>query len=70
MYPPEDDHPHHAKAGERIEHKLMPGFAMTVQAAEPCETDNGRPDAHSRYKITDPDGNEDWLCAYDVRGST
>ena len=22
---------------------------------------------HSRYKIIDPEGNKDWLCAYDIR---
>ena len=32
-----------------------------------CETDSGRPDPHLAYKISDPDGNEDWLCAHDVQ---
>jgi hypothetical protein len=54
------------KTGDTIEHELMPGFAMRVQDTRECETDAARPEPHSAYKITDPDGNEDWLCAYDV----
>jgi hypothetical protein len=71
MYPPEDSKPlHGAKPGEQVEHKLMPGFAMTVLDTARCETDSARPETHDQYKITDPDGNEDWLCAYDVRAAT
>jgi hypothetical protein len=55
--------------GDRIEHKLMPGFAMTVKAIDACRPDPTRPAQHSQYKITDPEGNEDWLCAYDVRAA-
>jgi hypothetical protein len=25
-----------------------------------------REEKHLAYKITDPEGNEDWLCGYDV----
>ena len=67
MYPPGDDQPHHAEVGDRIEHKLMPGFAMVIQAAQECETDGSRSEPHRQYMITDPDGNVDWLCAYDVQ---
>lgn len=66
MYPPEQNTPAAAVAGDTIEHKLMPGFPMTVQEAAECETDGARPEPHSKYRITDPDGNEDWLCGYDV----
>jgi hypothetical protein len=55
------------KTGDVIEHKLMPGFTMTVEDARDCETDSNRPEPHLAYKITDPEGNEDWLCAYDVQ---
>jgi len=55
------------KPGDEIEHNLMPGFVMRVQAAAGCEIDGARPEPHQQYKITDPEGNEDWLCAYDVR---
>ena len=58
--------PCQAAAGDAIEHDLMPGFIMDVRAAEPCETDGARHEPHSRFQVTDPDGNEDWLCAYDV----
>jgi len=58
--------PHAAKAGDRIEHDLMPGFAMTVQDVRACETDTARPELHDAYKVTDPTGGIDWLCAYDV----
>ena len=51
----------------KIEMTLMPGYVMEVLAEEACETDTGRPDPHSQYKVIDPDGNEDWLCAYDIR---
>jgi len=60
---------HRAAVGGRIEHTLMPGFVMTVQDVRRCETDSGRPELHDAYKVTDPDGNEDWLCAYDVRAA-
>lgn len=52
--------------GHQIEHDLMSGFTMPVQDVKPCETDGNRSEPHAKYKITDPDGNEDWLCAYDV----
>jgi hypothetical protein len=54
-------------AGDSIEHELMPGFTMTVQETAQCETDSARPEPHLQYRITDPDGNTDWLCAYDVQ---
>lgn len=55
------------KAGDRIEHVLMPGFVMTVLDTRACETDFARPEPHLAYKIRDPENNEDWLCAHDVR---
>jgi hypothetical protein len=55
------------KAGEKIEHRLMPGFTMTVLDTQECETDANRPEPHPAYKVTDPEGNEDWLCAGDVQ---
>ncbi len=54
------------KCGDKIEHDLMPGFAMKVQAMRPCKTDGVRVQVHEAYEITDPEGNTDWLCAYDV----
>ena len=56
--------------GHKIEHDLMPGFVMTVQAAEPCETDGARAEEHAKFEVTDPEGNQDWLCAYDVHPVT
>jgi hypothetical protein len=53
-------------SGDMIEHDLMLGFAMTVHEVAPCEDDYARPGPHEAYRITDPEGNEDWLCAYDV----
>lgn len=55
------------KAGDTIEHRLMPGFTMKVRDTRPCETDSARPEPHLQYEITDPDGNTDWLCSYDVQ---
>ena len=54
------------KAGGKIEHDLMPGFVMAVREVKPCETDWNRAEAHDQYLITDPEGNDDWLCAFDV----
>lgn len=54
------------EVGDRIEHDLVPGFVMTVEAVEDCETDAARPVPHAQYQVTDPAGNTDWLCAYDV----
>jgi hypothetical protein len=56
-----------AAKGDKIEHELIPGFVMTAEDAQPCETGYARPEAHQMYRVTDPDGNTDWLCAYDVR---
>ena len=67
MYPPEDNKPAEAEVGDMIEHRLMAGFRMKVEGLEPCATGPDRPEPHSAYKITDPEGNEDSLCAYDVR---
>jgi hypothetical protein len=53
--------------GERIEHKLMPGFVMTIEDFSDCETDPNRPVPHAQYQVTYSKGNTDWLCAYDVR---
>lgn len=50
------------EVGDRIEHKLMPGFIMTIRAVDACET----PDCQS-VKIVDPEGNDDWLCTDDVQ---
>lgn len=55
------------KTGEVIEHRLMPGFTMPVLDTRECETDPSRPEPHLAYKVTDPEGGEDWLCAYDVQ---
>ena len=56
----------HLGHGDKIEHDLMPGFPMTIQGVGTCETSVTGHEPHAKYKITDPDGNEDWLCAYDV----
>ena len=55
------------KPGDIIEHRLMPGFTMPVLETRECETDGNRPEPHLAYKVTDPEGNEDWLCAMDVQ---
>lgn len=58
-----------AAAGDRIAHDLMPGFVMTVLEVRDCERDTNRYLPHSEYRITDPEGNEDWLCAFDVHSA-
>jgi hypothetical protein len=55
-----------ADIGDRVVHDLMPGFAMTVEDVDACEPDGTRSTPHQQYLITDPEGNQDWLCAYDV----
>lgn len=57
----------HYKPGDIIEHRLMPGYPMPVEDMRPCETDYNRPEPHLAYRVTDPDGNTDWLCAFDVQ---
>lgn len=52
--------------GHKIEHDLMPGFVMEVQGVGTCEPDGVRSEEHAQYRVIDPGGNEDWLCAYDV----
>jgi hypothetical protein len=61
--------PAQATEGDSIEHDLVPGFTMRVKGTRPCETDGARPEPHDAYQVTDPEGNEDWLCAYDVHKS-
>ncbi len=53
--------------GDVIEHHLLPGFGMPVLEVEACETDANRSEPHARYRIVDPEGQPDWLCAYDVK---
>jgi hypothetical protein len=55
------------KTGDIIEHRLMQGFTMTVLETRDCETDSTRPEPHLAYKVTDPEGSDDWLCAMDVQ---
>lgn len=53
--------------GDVIEHRLVPGYRMPVEDTRDCETDANRSEPHLAYQVTDPDGNTDWLCAYDVQ---
>lgn len=55
-----------ARRGHAIAHDLMPGFTMTVLNTRPCEISSTRPEPHLAYEVIDPEGNPDWLCAYDV----
>jgi len=59
-------------AGDRIEfipaHGMLP--PITVLDVKKCETDYGRPEPHRQYKVTDPEGNEDWVCGYDAKAAT
>lgn len=55
------------KTGDIIEHRLMPGFTMPVEDTRPCETEPNRPWPHLAYRVKDPQGCTDWLCAYDVQ---
>jgi hypothetical protein len=64
------EHPADAKIGDRVEHFGVPGYRMTVQDVKPCQTDFARSEPHQQYKITDPAGNEDWVCGWDVRKVT
>lgn len=55
-----------ATVGDRIAHDLMPDFTMPVEDVRPCEQSSNRYFPHSQYKVTDPEGQTDWLCAFDV----
>jgi hypothetical protein len=55
--------------GHRIEHDLMPGFVMEIRGVRSCQADSARPEEHAAFKVTDPRGKEDWLCAYDVHAA-
>lgn len=56
-----------AVKGDQVIHEFVPGWVMVVEDVEPCETAGGRSEPHQMYKITDPDGNTDWLCSFDVK---
>jgi len=56
-----------AKDNDRIEMVLAPGYSMTVLRVASCEPGPAnRSGPHSKYRIIDPEGNADWLCAWDV----
>jgi len=57
-----------AVVGDTIEHDLIPAsvWSASIRDARPCETDSARGIPHSAYLVTDPEGNDDWVCAYDV----
>ena len=55
------------EVGKTVEHRLMPGFRMVVQDGKPCETDAAHPVPHPAYLVTDPEGEDDWVCHYDVQ---
>lgn len=57
------------QVGDKIEHNLMPGFVMEVLEIDECEVDSVRSEQHFSYRIIDPDGQNDWLCGYDVRAA-
>ncbi len=68
MYPPGQEQPATGiNAGDRVEHRLLPGYLMRVKDIAPCEMDSARPQAHSKYNVRDPAGNRYWVCACDVR---
>lgn len=52
------------RVGDKIVHKLMPGFAMEVLEVEPCQPTHGS--SHNSFRVVDPEGKEDWLCEFDV----
>ena len=55
-----------ADEGDRIEMVLAPGYSMTVLSVKPCESgSDNRSGPHSQFRIIDPEGNADWLCAWD-----
>jgi len=64
------DKPADARTGDLIVHYALPGYPMTVHAVRPCETSGPRSEPHSSYEVTDPEGNQDWLCGWDVRKVT
>jgi hypothetical protein len=55
--------------GDKIVHDLVPGFVMEIRGVRSCQADGARPVEHAAFKVTDPGGNEDWLCAYDVHAA-
>ena len=61
--------PGRLQCGDKINHKLIPLGVfppMTILDVKDCETDAARPEPHSQYQVIDPEGSEDWVCAYDV----
>ncbi|QYN41180.1 hypothetical protein K1T35_48450 (plasmid) [Pseudonocardia sp. DSM 110487] len=52
--------------GDSIVFDSLPGFKMTVLDVKSCETDANRGEPHHAFRIIDPEGQADWLCAYDV----
>ena len=58
-----------AKVGDVIGMDLMPDYVWTgtILEIEDCDPDvSSRSVPHQRFKVIDPDDNEDWLCAYDT----
>jgi len=55
------------KTGDIIEHRLMPGFTMTVLETRDCKAEAPFRDPHLAYRVTDPGGNDVWLCGHEVQ---
>jgi hypothetical protein len=57
------------EVGDTIAHNLMPAAVWSgpILETKPCETDSARPEEHLQYRVIDPGGSEDWLCAHDVQ---
>jgi hypothetical protein len=56
------------KVGDVIGMDLIPDALWTgpVLEVRECETNGGRQIPHSSFRVLDPEGIEDWLCAYDA----
>ena len=56
-----------AQKGGRVVHDHLPGYVMEVLNKKPCETDPVlHPVEHSQYLVTDPAGDEKWVCGYEL----
>lgn len=51
------------KVGETIQHKLWPGFTMTVLDVKDCDGLFVFSDGHAMYQAFDPEMNPEWFCA-------
>lgn len=55
------------KIGDKLMHTRVPADQAAVLTVLKTRKCGELPHTHLAYRVTDPEGTEDWVCAYDLR---